>query len=161
MGQIFVGIDVAKAAVEVCVRPTGEAFAVPRDEVGLARLVERLRAWGPALVVLEATGGYEASVAAALAEGGLAVVVVNPRDAREDRPGRRPAAGPLCRRRSAPGPAAADRGGRRAGRAGRAAAAARRHDPGGEDAGPTGAQPRGAAPDHGASAVAGARAGRH
>src|SRR5215467_9780068 len=83
MGQIFVGIDVAKAAVEVCVRPTGEAFAVPRDEVGLARLVERLRAWGPALVVLEATGGYEASVAAALAEGGLAVVVVNPRHARD------------------------------------------------------------------------------
>src|SRR5262249_58501561 len=81
--QIFVGIDVAKAAVEVCVRPTGEAFAVPRDEVGLARLVERLRAWGPALVVLEATGGYEASVAAALAEGGLAVVVVNPRHARD------------------------------------------------------------------------------
>src|SRR5215470_11414641 len=72
MGQIFVGIDVAKAAVEVCVRPTGEALAVPRDEVGLARLVERLRAWGPALVVLEATGGYEASV-----------VVVNPRHARD------------------------------------------------------------------------------
>src|SRR5262249_12395817 len=72
MGQVFVGIDVAKAAVEVCVRPTGEAFAVPRDEVGLARLVERLTALGPALVVLEATGGYEASVAAALAGGGLA-----------------------------------------------------------------------------------------
>src|SRR5215510_1698324 len=83
MGQIFVGIDVAKAAVEVCVRQTGEAVAVPRDEMGLARLVERLRAWGPALVVLEATGGYEASVAAALAEGGLAVVVVNPRHARD------------------------------------------------------------------------------
>src|SRR5215468_6927325 len=83
MGQVFVGIDVAKAAVEVCVRPTGEAFAVPRDEVGLARLVERLTALGPALVVLEATGGYEASVAAALAEGGLAVVVVNPRHARD------------------------------------------------------------------------------
>src|SRR5262249_21886689 len=83
MGQVFVGIDVAKAAVEVGVRPTGEAFAVPRDEGGLARLVERLTAWGPALVVLEATGGYEASVAAALAGGGLAVVVVNPRQARD------------------------------------------------------------------------------
>src|SRR5262249_34725181 len=83
MGQVFVGIDVAKAAVEVYVRPTGEAVAVPRDEVGLARLVERLTALGPALVVLEATGGYEASVAAALAEGGLAVVVVNPRQARD------------------------------------------------------------------------------
>src|SRR5262249_4817764 len=83
MGQVFAGIDVAKAAVEVCVRPTGEAWAVPRDEVGLADLVERLTALGPALVVLEATGGYEASVAAALADGGLAVVVVNPRHARD------------------------------------------------------------------------------
>src|SRR5262249_14025594 len=83
MGQVFAGIDVAKAAVEVCVRPTGEAWAVPRDEVGLADLVERLTALGPALVVLEATGGYEASVAAALADGGLAVVVVNPRQARD------------------------------------------------------------------------------
>src|SRR5215468_3435515 len=82
MGQVFAGIDVAKAAVEVCVRPTGEAWAVPRDEVGLADLVERLTALGPALVVLEATGGYEASVAAALADGGLAVVV-NPRQARD------------------------------------------------------------------------------
>src|SRR5215831_9999937 len=79
MGQVFAGIDVAKAAVEVCVRPTGEAWAVPRDEVGLADLVERLTALGPALVVLEATGGYEA----ALAAGGLAVVVVNPRQARD------------------------------------------------------------------------------
>src|SRR5262249_18296561 len=50
---------------------------------GLADLVERLTALGPALVVLEATGGYEASVAAALADGGLAVVVVNPRQARD------------------------------------------------------------------------------
>src|SRR5215813_10544994 len=132
MGQIFVGIDVAKAAVEVCVRPTGEAFAVPRDEVGLARLVERLTALGPALVVLEATGGYEASVAAALAGGGLAVVVVNPRQARDfarstgklaktDRVDARLLA-QICRRRSATRTAAADRGSRRAGRAGRAAA---------------------------------------
>jgi transposase len=83
MGQVFVGIDVAKAAVEVYVRPTGEAFAVPRDEAGLAGLVERLTALRPALVVLEATGGYEASVAAALTQGGLGVVVINPRQARD------------------------------------------------------------------------------
>ena len=83
MGQSFVGIDVAKGAVEVYVRPTGEAFAVPRDEAGAAHLVERLTAVRPTLVVLEATGGYEAAVAAALAAGGLAVVVVNPRQARD------------------------------------------------------------------------------
>ena len=83
MEQVFVGIDVAKGAVEVYVRPTGEAFALPRDAAGSAQLVERLTALRPALVVLEATGGYEASVAAALAAGGLAVVVVNPRQARD------------------------------------------------------------------------------
>jgi transposase len=83
MEQVFVGIDVAQAVVEVYVRPTGEAFAVPRDEAGAAQLVERLSTVRPALVVLEATGGYEASVAAALAAGGLAVVVVNPRQARD------------------------------------------------------------------------------
>jgi transposase len=83
MGQIFVGIDVAKAKVDVYVRPTGEAFEVARDEAGLARIVERMTGLWPQLVVLEATGGYEASVAAALTHAGIAVVVVNPRQARD------------------------------------------------------------------------------
>jgi transposase len=53
----FVGIDVAKDRLGVHLRPSGESFAVGRDGEGLARLVERLRALAPALVVLEATGG--------------------------------------------------------------------------------------------------------
>ena len=76
--QITVGIDVSKDRLDVHVRPTSEAFAVPRDGAGLATLCDRLKARTPALVALEATGGYETVVAAALAGAGLPVVVVNP-----------------------------------------------------------------------------------
>lgn len=79
---MFAGIDVSKDSLDVHLRPTGEAFRVGRDEPGLARVTARLVAAGPALVVLEATGGYEAPVAAALAAAGLPVVVVNPRQVR-------------------------------------------------------------------------------
>jgi transposase len=78
----FAGIDVSKDHLDVHVRPAGEAFRAGTDEPGLAAVVARLVAAGPALVVLEATGGYEAPVAAALAAAGLPVAVVNPRQAR-------------------------------------------------------------------------------
>lgn len=83
MKQVFVGIDVSKDRLDILVRPSGEAFSVGRDEEGLGALVERLRGLEPRLVVLEATGGYEAMVAAALVAGGLMVVVVNPRQIRD------------------------------------------------------------------------------
>ena len=56
-------IDVSKDRLDTCVRPSGETFAVARDHEGLECLVERLRALAPALVALEATGGYEKSLA--------------------------------------------------------------------------------------------------
>ena len=59
-------------------RPSAESFAVARDGPGLERLVARLVAAGPELVVLEATGGFEITVAAAIAAGGLPLAVVNP-----------------------------------------------------------------------------------
>lgn len=80
--QITVGIDVSKDRLDVHVRPISEVFAVPRDGVGLATLCDRLKARSPALVALEATGGYETVVAAALAGAGLPVVVVNPAQVR-------------------------------------------------------------------------------
>jgi len=79
----FVGIDVAKDKLDVHVRPGDEAFAVARDGKGLADLVERLRAQAPTLIVLEATGGFERTVAAALAAAQLPLVVVNPRQIRD------------------------------------------------------------------------------
>ena len=80
--QVFVGIDVSKAQMEVALRP-GDQFTVANEEAGWAQLVERLRAVSPTLVVLEATGGYELPVTGALAAAQLPVVVVNPRPVRD------------------------------------------------------------------------------
>jgi transposase len=77
-----VGIDVAKAELVVHVRPADTLWTVPNDEAGIHALVERLRGETPALIVLEATGGYELAVAAALAAAGLPVAVVNARQVR-------------------------------------------------------------------------------
>jgi transposase len=76
----FVGIDVSKRRLDVHLRPSGERFGLDYDDEGVAGLVERLAALAPALVVLEATGGPEVRLAAALA--GLPVAVVNPRQVR-------------------------------------------------------------------------------
>jgi transposase len=83
MEACFIGIDVAKDRLDIHVRPTGEAFAVARDGEGLAALVERLRSLKPQLIVLEATGGFETTVAAALAAADLPLAVVNPRQIRD------------------------------------------------------------------------------
>lgn len=80
--EVMVGIDVAKDRLDVHLRPSGEAFALGRDAAGLASLVARLSQLTPALVVLEATGGFEINVAAALAAAQLPVAVVNPRQIR-------------------------------------------------------------------------------
>jgi len=82
-GSMFVGIDVAKAELVVSVLPAMERFTVANDERGVRTLVERLRAIGPQLIVLEATGGYELLSVAALAAAALSVVVVNPRQVRD------------------------------------------------------------------------------
>jgi transposase len=78
----FVGIDVAKARVDVFVRGTGERRSFEREQE-LAQLTEWLTAVAPELVVMEATGGFESVVAAALAGAGLGVAVVNPRQVRD------------------------------------------------------------------------------
>lgn len=79
----FVGIDVSKATLDLAVRPTGERWQVPNDDPALPELVVRLRARAPTRLVLEATGGYEHAVVAALAAAGLPVVVANPRQVRD------------------------------------------------------------------------------
>ncbi len=78
-----VGIDVAKAELVWAQRPAETVAAVPNDPAGIARLVDELRALRPTLIVLEATGGYEAALVAALATAGLPVVVANPRQVRD------------------------------------------------------------------------------
>ena len=79
----FVGIDVAKANLDVAERPETAPMRLPNDELGITALVERLTAAPPTLIVLEATGGLEGPVVAALTAAGLAVAVVNPRQVRD------------------------------------------------------------------------------
>jgi transposase len=79
----FVGIDVSKDRLDVHVCPSGQAFTAVRDGNGLEQLVNDLRKLSPALIVLEATGGFEIAVAAALASASLPLTVVNPRQIRD------------------------------------------------------------------------------
>jgi transposase len=83
VSQIFVGIDVAKARLDVHVRPGDESFSVANEEIAIKELAANLRRRDPALIVLEATGGFEAPVAAALGISKLPVVVINPRQVRD------------------------------------------------------------------------------
>ena len=80
---IYVGIDVAKAQVDVAVRPTGQRWVVSFDETGVGELVSQMEDLSPALVLLEASGGLEMPLVAALAAAALPVVVVNPRQVRD------------------------------------------------------------------------------
>ena len=80
---IYVGIDVAKAQLDVAVRPTDDRWVVPNDDAGIRQLMSQLTALEPALVVLEATGGLELPLVAALAAEEAPVVVVNPRQVRD------------------------------------------------------------------------------
>jgi transposase len=80
---VFVGIDVSKGHLDVAVLPSGGGWRLANDPDEIDGLVRRLADLTPALVVIEATGRYEAACAAALATAGLPVAVVNPRQARD------------------------------------------------------------------------------
>jgi transposase len=80
---LYVGIDVSKAILDVAFGADGALVQVTNDEAGIKDLVARLAKAGPELVVLEATGGYESLVAAAVAGKDIPVAVVNPRQVRD------------------------------------------------------------------------------
>src|SRR5260370_8769812 len=82
MRPCYVGIDVAKAWLDVAVRPSGVQWRVAIAEADLPALVEQMERLTPQLIVLEATGGYERGVAAVLAPARL------PREGIHPRPGR-------------------------------------------------------------------------
>ena len=81
--SIFVGIDVAKAQLDVAVRPAADRWEVSHDDAGIGQLVSQLKSLGPAMVLVEASGGLELPLVAALATEELPVVVVNPRQVRD------------------------------------------------------------------------------
>jgi transposase len=84
--EIFVGIDVSKNSLDIACSSSAscvKAWRVNNDSMGIKSLCERLRTLSPALIVMEATGGYQACVAAVLVASGLPVAVVNPRHIRD------------------------------------------------------------------------------
>ena len=79
----FVGIDVAKESLDVCVLPEQKHDTVCYDDQGLGQLLRKLPPTGTCLIVMEATGGYQRKVVAALLDAGHYVAVVNPRQVRD------------------------------------------------------------------------------
>jgi transposase len=80
---VYVGIDVSKSRLDVALVPDTRSWSVANDAAGTGELVQALVELKPALVVLEATGGYESALAAALLTAELPAVVVNPRQTRD------------------------------------------------------------------------------
>jgi len=79
----FVGVDVSKASLDVAVDSKKAVFTVANDQHGVDELAQKLREIDPALIVFEATGGYELLAASSLVQAGLPVAIVNPRQVRD------------------------------------------------------------------------------
>ena len=72
---LYLGIDVAKDSFDVASDPAGLVLSLANDATGRRRLVDALKPQPVALIVLEATGGYERSLVADLLDAGHKVVV--------------------------------------------------------------------------------------
>jgi transposase len=81
--EIYIGIDVAKSSLDVAIHNQEQRFSFANHEKGVQQAVDRIKALSPSLVVLEATGGFELLLVAALSLAKLPVVVVNPRQVRD------------------------------------------------------------------------------
>ena len=80
---LYVGIDVAKDSFDVASEPTGLSLSLPNDPAGRHTLLDALQTHPPALIVLEATGGYERELVACILHAGFKTVVANPRQVRD------------------------------------------------------------------------------
>ena len=81
--ETWIGIDVAKAWLDVASTSEAPVARFANDGAGIAAVVRALTEQAPRLVVLEATGGHETLVTAALAGAGIPVAVINPRQVRD------------------------------------------------------------------------------
>jgi transposase len=81
--ELFVGIDVSKARLDVAVLPGEKTWSTTNDDDGISDLVAKLKDLAPSLVLLEATGGLERRVLARLVGAGLPAMAINPRNIRD------------------------------------------------------------------------------
>jgi transposase len=79
----FIGIDVAKAKLDIASGPDQPVETIANDTVAISELIKKLPKPKAALVVVEATGGYEKQLVLELVEAGHIVSVVNPRQVRD------------------------------------------------------------------------------
>jgi transposase len=79
----FVGIDISKDQLDIAVRPTNERNRFANTDEGVDLLVQTLKAFQPALIVMEATGSYHRLVLGRLVAAGLPAIAINPRQARD------------------------------------------------------------------------------
>src|SRR6266542_1236780 len=80
---MFIGIDIAKARLDVAVHEPASHWPVDNTDAGIAELVQRLQALQPTRIVLEATGGFELPLVAGLMHARFPVFVLNPRRVRD------------------------------------------------------------------------------
>jgi transposase len=83
MAESFVGIDISKNSFDVHILPENQSETYPYEPQAVKRFIEKLKALAPTIIVMEATGGYEISIAAQLADAALPVAVMNPRQIRD------------------------------------------------------------------------------
>lgn len=79
----WIGVDVSKAELEIGLYPEKESWSVEYDAHGIERLIGKLEALKPRMIILEASGGFETALVAALMQAQLPVVVVNARHVRD------------------------------------------------------------------------------
>jgi len=77
--EIFVGIDVSKAWLDIAVHESSVEFRVDNNSIGISDLIQRVKKLKPTLIVIEPTGGFEITVVAEMLGAELPVVVMNAR----------------------------------------------------------------------------------
>jgi len=83
MDKEFVGVDVSKDTLDVATYSSGQKWHFLNSEAGINQVIQAFNGLIPALVVMEATGGYETPVAYALHRAGIPCAIVNPREVRD------------------------------------------------------------------------------
>jgi transposase len=81
--EVFVGVDIAQETLDVHVLPQGNAFKCNNDADGIEKLIKRLQEVAPKVIVMEASGGFEISLAAELGAANLPLAIINPRQVRD------------------------------------------------------------------------------
>jgi transposase len=81
--EVFVGVDISKGQLDVCILPANQSLSFGNNPEGCASLAELIGKHNAPLVVMEATGKYEVPVSAELMSKGIPTAIVNPKRARD------------------------------------------------------------------------------